>query len=84
MDKNIKKLEEDLDNFNAVKYRMREEGIGYCFDGYSDWDEIEDEEFHKLRKLYIDVSKKLEEYVNKKYTESIWEVDYDDEDEDDN
>ena len=40
MDKNIKKLEEDLDNFRSVQYRMDNEGIGYCFDGYSDWDEI--------------------------------------------
>ena len=35
MKPNIKKLEEDLDNFKAVKYRMNNEGIDYCFEHYS-------------------------------------------------
>lgn len=66
MDKNIKKLEEDLDNFKAVKYRMDNEGIDYCFDGYSNWDEIEDEEFHKLRLEFLDSMKKIRDYVDNK------------------
>lgn len=66
MDKNIKKLEENLDNFRAVRYRMDNEGIDYCFDGYSDWDEIEDEEFHKLRLEFLDSMKKIRSYVENK------------------
>ena len=66
MDKNIKKLEEDLDNFRSVQYRMDNEGIGYCFDGYSDWDEIEDEEFHKLRLEFLSSMKKIRSYVENK------------------
>ncbi len=66
MDKNIKKLEEDLDNLRSVQYRMDNEGIGYCFDGYSDWDEIKDEEFHKLRLEFLSSMKKIREYIDNK------------------
>jgi hypothetical protein len=73
---------EEAENWQLVNSKMKHEGLHYCFIHYSSFEEIEDEEFHKLRKLYIDVSKKLEEYINKKHTESIWEVDYDDEEDD--
>jgi hypothetical protein len=66
MDKNIKKLEEDLDNFRAVQYRMINEGIDYCFEHYSSFEEIEDEEFHKLRQEFLDSMKKIREYVDNK------------------
>jgi len=66
MDKNIKKLEEDLDNFRSVQYRMDNEGIGYCFEHYSLFEEIEDEEFHKLRLEFLDSIKKIREYVDNK------------------
>ena len=75
MDKNIKKLEEDLDNFRSVQYRMDNEGIGYCFDGYSDWDEIEDEEFHKLIQEFLDSMKKIREYVDNKIDTLSEEID---------
>jgi SMC interacting uncharacterized protein involved in chromosome segregation len=66
MKPNIKKLEEDLDNFKAVKYRMNNEGIDYCFESYSSFEEIEDEEFHKLRQEFLDSMKKIRSYVNNK------------------
>ena len=66
MKPNIKKLEEDLDNFKAVKYRMNNEGIDYCFEYYSSFKEIEDEEFHKLRQEFLDSMKKIREYVDNK------------------
>jgi len=66
MKPNIKKLEEDLDNFKAVKYRMNNEGIDYCFEHYSSLKEIEDEEFHKLRQEFLDSMKKIREYVDNK------------------
>jgi hypothetical protein len=75
MDKNIKKLEEDLDNFRSVQYRMDNEGIGYCFDGYSDWDEIEDEEFHKLRNELLESMKKIRSYVENKIETLSEEID---------
>jgi len=75
---------EEAENWNAVYYRMNQEGFHYCFKHYSSFKEIKDEKFHELREKYLEVAKELEEYINKKHTESIWEVDYDDEDEDDN
>jgi len=66
MNKNIKKIEEDLDDFRAVQYRMKNEGIDYCFEHYSSFKEIEDEEFHKLRQEFLDSMKKIREYVDNK------------------
>jgi len=58
--------EEELDNWKAVDYRMREEGIDYCFEHYSSFKEIEDEEFHKLRLEFLESMKKIREYVKNK------------------
>ena len=38
MKPNIKEIEDNLENFKAVQYRMNNEGIDYCFNGYSNWD----------------------------------------------
>jgi len=75
MKPNIKKLEEDLDNFKAVKYRMNNEGIDYCFESYSSFEEIEDEEFHKLRLEFLDSMKKIRQYVDNKIEELTEQVD---------
>ena len=60
---------EQLESFESVKYRIKAEGMDYCFKHYSDFKEIEDKEFHKLRKAYIRSSEKIEEYVNCKIQE---------------
>ncbi|MCK9447256.1 hypothetical protein M0Q50_10435 [bacterium] len=69
----MKKTEDELINlledWEQVKYRMEEEGFDYCWSYYSNFKEIEDEEFHKLRKLYIEISEKLEKYVEDKVEE---------------
>lgn len=64
-----KKIEDQLENFNSVKYRIRAEGFHYCFKHYSSFTEIEDEHFHELRKQYLNSAKELEEYVNDKIDE---------------
>lgn len=56
--------EEQLELFENVKYRIREEGFYYCFKHYSNWEEIEDKEFHKLRKQFLAVADKMESHVN--------------------
>lgn len=58
--------EEELENWQAVDYRMRNEGIDYCFEHYSRFEEIKDEEFHKLRLEFLEVTKKLKSYVENK------------------
>lgn len=62
-------MSNSLGNWEAVKYRMREEGIGYCFENYSSWSEITDEEFHRLRLGFLQYAKELREYVNEKIAE---------------
>ena len=57
-------LEDELEKYENVAYRMNAEGFHYCFDSYSNFDEIEDIEFHKLRETYLKVSRNLELHVN--------------------
>jgi hypothetical protein len=64
----IVKLENELDDFVNVKYRMSAEGIDYCFKHYSTFSEIEDAEFHKLRKKFLKSMEELENYVDSKIT----------------
>ena len=58
--------EEELENWEAVRYRMDNEGIDYCLEKYSSFEEIKDEEFHKLRLEFLDSMKKIREYVKDK------------------
>lgn len=58
--------EDEKDNWERLNYRMDEEGFHYCFNSYSNWEEIEDEEFHKLKEQYLKSAEELEEYVKNK------------------
>lgn len=51
---------------NAV---VDNEGFDYAFMCYSDFDDIKDLEFHKLRKEYINAHEKLQSYIEKKTQE---------------
>jgi hypothetical protein len=46
-----------------VLSKIENEGFDYCFRDYSDFEDIEDSEFHKLREAYKEAADKLEEYV---------------------
>ena len=72
---NIMTLEE-LEDWQMVQYRMDNEGIDYCFEHYSSFEEIKDEEFHKLRLEFLESIKKIREYVNDKI--ESYEEEYDD------
>ena len=61
--------EEELEYWHSVQYRMEEEGIDYCFEHYSRWDEIKDEEFHRLRLGFLQSMKELREYIDSKVEE---------------
>jgi hypothetical protein len=58
--------EEQREIMENVRYRMEAEGFDYCFRGYSNWEDVEDEEFHKLRLEYIKSAERLEKYVEDK------------------
>ena len=57
-------IHEELENWEKVRYRMREEGIEYCFRHYSRFEEIEDNTFHHLRQLLIDAMDRMEYLVH--------------------
>ena len=57
---------DELENWQAVSYRMDNEGIDYCFEHYSSFEEIKDEEFHKLRLEFLESMRKIREYVKDK------------------
>jgi hypothetical protein len=80
MDK--KMTHEELENWEAVRYRMDAEGIRYCFESYSCWDEIKDEEFHRLRLGFLQSMEDLRNYIDKKVDEGRnqeWEGELEDE-----
>lgn len=62
-------MSNNLEDWEAVKYRIQNEGIDYCFESYSNWDEIKDEEFHRLRLGFLQYMKEIREYVDKKIEE---------------
>ena len=78
-DEDLKRYKDQklLEKYQNVVYRIESEGVGYTFKNYSTFDEIEDKEFHKLRKYLIqhidlmdfylkrtinDLEEKIEEY----------------------
>ena len=65
----LDKLEDELDGFEMVRYRMEEEGFHYCFKHYSSFEDVDDDEFHRLRNKYLEVSEDLETYVHNKIEE---------------
>ena len=62
-------VEVDLELWESCKYRIREEGIDYCFESYSNWEEIEDETFHNLRKRFLSAMNDIIGYVDDKVKE---------------
>lgn len=71
----IEQLEDQLDNWKAVRYRMENEGIEYCFKHYSRFDEIKDEKFHDKRERLISLMEEMEEYVQLKISETQDSID---------
>lgn len=69
------KIEQELDSFENVSYRMINEGLSYCFKHYSSFREVEDEEFHRLRNEFLTSMKNIEEYVENKIEELREELD---------
>ena len=53
----------NFEEMQDVRDRAEQEGFDYCFTGYSDFLEIKDEEFHRLRKAYVDAAEALQKYI---------------------
>ena len=66
MKNKLKSIVGDLEKYQKVVYRIKNEGVGYTFKNYSTFEEIEDEEFHKLRKYLIQHIDLMDLYLKKK------------------
>lgn len=62
-------LEKELENWKQLDYRLNNEGMDYALRHYSDWKEIKDKEFRKLKKKYLQVTDRLIELVAEKINE---------------
>ena len=69
MEKKLSQLEQEREDYEMVRYRIESEGMEYCFKHYSTFEEIEDEEFHKLREEFLESASKLRGYVENKLNE---------------
>ena len=67
-DEDLKRYKDQklLESLRDVAYRIESEGVGYTFKNYSTFDEIEDKEFHKLRKYLIQHIDLMDFYLKKK------------------
>lgn len=64
---------EEKEEWEYVYYKMIDEGFHYCFKHYSSFEDIKDEEFHRLRTNYLQSTNELEEYISNKYNEEVGE-----------
>ncbi len=62
--------DKEKDMWSNLRWSMDDEGFDYCFTGYSDWEEIEDEKFQELKEAYIKSQRELKKYILDKYEES--------------
>jgi hypothetical protein len=62
-------LDTQLEQFQNVSYRMRAEGMHYCFEHYSSFEEIVDPKFHEIREAYLKAASELTSYVDTRIQE---------------
>jgi hypothetical protein len=62
---------EEKEEWEYVYIKMIDEGFHYCFKHYSSFEDIKDEEFHRLRTNYLQSANDLEEYITNKYNEEV-------------
>jgi hypothetical protein len=64
--KGVSMYEDDEDieeQFESVRQRVNQEGFDYAFRYYSNFDEVEDECFHFLRRDYVEAANSLAAYI---------------------
>ncbi len=62
--------DDEREDWERIRWAMPNEGFDYCFTGYSNWDEIKDENLHMLIDAYCEAKIQLEKYILEKYAES--------------
>lgn len=56
-------MESKVNHFNTVQDVIDMDGFDYAFESYSNWEEIDDAHFHKLRLTYLDAMQDLANYI---------------------
>jgi len=59
-------LEEELEKYQSVINKIKSVGVDYTFKGDRTFEEIEDKEFHKLRKYLIEHINLMDFYLKKR------------------
>jgi len=62
-------INEELEKYQNVVYRIENEGMVYAFKEYSTFEEIEDKEFHKIRKYLIQHIDLMDFFLKNKISE---------------
>lgn len=63
----------------SLKNKIESEGFDYAVSEYSEWGEILDQEFHRMREAYIEIRTSFQEYVDSMYESDDEENEYSDE-----
>ena len=53
-----------IPQMDYVQAAINNEGLDYALEDYSDFSEVEDNEFHRLRKEYLKIAGELRRYVS--------------------
>lgn len=48
---------------DSIHFVINKEGFGYTFESHSEFKDIKDDEFHQLRKAYLEARKVLADYL---------------------
>ena len=56
--------EQQIDHFGDLLYRITNDGLDYTLRKYSSWSQIEDSEFHSIRKEYIRIAQRMQEHLD--------------------
>ena len=62
-------LEEKIDKYNDIITMVRSKGYEKTFTSYFPFDDIEDKEFHKVRKYLVENIKLMDYYLKKRVDE---------------
>lgn len=55
--------QEYLGSLEYVRDKIETEGFDYAFRMYSEFESVKDEEFHRLRKAYVEAAEALDAYL---------------------
>lgn len=58
------KVVKEREHFELLFQKIEWEGFDYCFTDYSEWEEIKDKKFQKLRTAYVKAHEELQSFIS--------------------